>query len=340
MNKNRQDIDELLLLQYLQGNLDNEQRSEVEAWLEADGGNRKHLDSLESLWLETGRISPAPVAVDVSAAWGRISERIAKEEGHTAGKRVRMPYYRFLMGAAATILVLAGLYGFYRLVISPVKQVQMFSGATVKRDTLPDGSEVTLNSHSTLVYSSNYQKGRRDVKLTGEAYFEVTKDAAHPFVVDAGPASVKVLGTSFRVKTDGGKGIEVTVAEGQVMLFTVDKNTGDTASVKLNAGEAGYLRPGSNQPVLDSTAVADGLFWANHALDFRSMALSEVFTILKKHYQVNITVSDPAMNGCRLTASFQDEPADRILQVIAGSFGWELQVSGNEFHLTGHGCSN
>ena len=84
MNPNESHIEEQLLLQYLLGNCDTFDCSRVEAWLSESKANRQLLDKLEALWLETGKLDPAPVAVNVEAAWEKMEGRM-REEGR--GKR-------------------------------------------------------------------------------------------------------------------------------------------------------------------------------------------------------------------------------------------------------------
>lgn len=399
MNQNQQVIDEHLLLQYLNGNADEALRASVGAWLEADSGNREHLDRLESLWIETGRISPAPVAVDIDAAWMKMSARLNDAEGipvpetakesdpllHTGSKMVRMRHTRHLFRAAAMIVLLVGLYSLYWQFLRPVDQVVLTSNGAVLSDTLPDGTEITLNRDSKLVYPEKFDRKKRTVTLTGEAFFKVKHNAAQPFIVDAGPAGIRVLGTSFRVKTRsssqsqvnnlttgaanaGGASTplpkypvrgerpnkedktpsvwgnpprvaEVTVSEGSVMLFSVDEKSGDTASVILGAGETGILEYESGRPLRIGHADSDNLFWANRSLDFRGTPISAVIKVLQQYYPVTITVSDPAILECRLTASFADDTIGGILTVIAGSFGLELAMKGQNYQLIGNGCS-
>jgi ferric-dicitrate binding protein FerR (iron transport regulator) len=286
MNQNRQDIEEHILVQYLEGRADEELTAVVETWLNADIRNREHLDRLERIWIESGKISPAPVVVDVVAAWQRFSERIDQmgskvpDHGHPS-PAVSLRSYRYLWSIAAAIIILIGFYSIYKLLAGHGRETELVSRTEVLHDTLPDGTRITLNSYSKLVCSGSYGIGYRSVRLSGEAFFEVKKDAAHPFIVDAGLAGVRVLGTSFRVKVHPDRVVEVEVITGRVQFFTVDKNTGDTLSVKLNPGETGLLETGHSQPVLGASTDADGLYWANRSLDFRNMALAEVFRVLK-----------------------------------------------------------
>jgi transmembrane sensor len=343
MKQNGQNIDEHILLQYLLGNADEASRARVEEWLKAAGGNRRHLDRLESLWLETGRIIPPPVAVDVDAAWNRLNTRIGMEDHQPASLRDRWTT-KAIWAAAASVLLIVGIFTIFKLAEGS-RQIEIASLDKVLIDTLPDGSRIILNRNSTLTCPEVFDAGFREVKLSGEACFDVKHDSLQPFFVDAGIAKVRVMGTSFRVNThpdgvtDPDGVVEVSVTQGRVMLFRVDETLGDTLSLFLMAGESGMMKEGTLRPVKTDAASPDDLFWANHTLDFRSTALSEVFVLLEKYHPVKVSVNDPAILDCRLTASFVNEPADRILAVIAESFGLKLEVNGNKYQLTGNGCS-
>ncbi|MEI7501105.1 MAG: FecR domain-containing protein [Bacteroidota bacterium] len=363
MNQKQQDIDENLLLQYLLGNANDELRTSVETWLDADSGNRQRLDQLESLWIETGKLSPAPVAVDSEAAWTRMSDRIERAESpHSApgkGKIITVHPLRYLLRVAAVLILLIGIYAVFKLVNRPIQEIELLSGTTVLRDTLPDGTKVALNQNSKLTFPGEFSKGNREVKLIGEGFFEVKHDEAHPFIIDAGPAKVRVLGTTFSVRaipamveasrhgagTPPGVGdqvveVEVNVTEGRVMLFRVDPKTGNTASLLLISGETGIWNVERGEMVRIVSAIPDGMFWANRTLDFRSSPLSEVFAFIEKYYGVKIAFSNPAILDCRLTASFVDEPINRILTVIAESFSLNLETVGQGYKFTGGGCGN
>ncbi|MBC8315174.1 MAG: hypothetical protein ISR57_02810 [Bacteroidales bacterium] len=110
MNQTSDHIDEHLLLQYLQGEGKERENRQVEEWLNKSAKNRTLLDRLEKIWVETGKISPPPVAVDVTAAWNRISSRIEEQETkhvgqHFHGKLIRMQVVRWVAGVAAAILM-------------------------------------------------------------------------------------------------------------------------------------------------------------------------------------------------------------------------------------------
>ncbi len=342
MNQNHQDIDENLLLQYLLGNADDTIRNTVEKWLDADSRNRKHLDQLEALWVETGIVDPPPLPVDLPKAWEQMSARIEKHEaGQTAmlKKFVGLHYLKYALSAAALILFVFGIYAVLSILTVKVKEIEVVTTASILHDTLPDGSRIMLNKQSKLKYSNRFQGGQRLVKLTGEAFFVVSKDSLKPFVVDAGIAKVKVLGTVFNVSAYPGNGVQVTVTEGRVLFFTIDSLNKDTLSIILEAGMSGVLEPGASKPVIVEKSIPDKLFWANHTLDFNRTPLTEVFGLMEKYYGVKITVSTPDINNCRLSASFANDQVNRMMTVIAESFGLKLTVEGHHYYLSGNGCS-
>ncbi len=336
------DIDDNLLLQYLLGNVNETVRNQVAKWLEADSMNRKRLDQLEALWLETGKLDPPPVPVDLSKAWDRMSSRIEKHEANVATPRkkpVGIRYLQYAFSAAAMILIIFGIYTVLKFINVNAKEIEVAANESFVSDTLPDGSSLTLNKKSQLKYPEHFQDRMRVVKLSGEAFFEVSKDPLSPFVVYAGIAIVKVLGTKFNVSAYPGQDIQVTVTEGRVLFFTLDPTKKDTLSIIVEAGMSGILKRGASKPVVVEISVPDRLFWAKHTLDFNETPLSEVFGLVEKHYGVEISVNTPDILNCRLSTSFVNDPVNRIMTVIAESFGLKLSVEGTKYFLSGNGCS-
>jgi len=342
MNHNHNDIDENLLLQYLLGNADDISRKTVEAWLEADRGNRKHLDQLEALWLESGRLDPPPLPVDMPAAWERLSTRIDTHEADHSAPKMKsagIRYLNYAMSAAALILLVFGIYFIVKMLTVKPTEIRLAATESIVHQALPDGSRVTLNKKSSLTYPEHFNGNVRSVKLSGEAFFEVSHDPSKPFVVDAGMAKVKVLGTMFNVSAFPNKDIEVIVTRGRVLFFTIDPPTSDTLSIILEAGMLGFLKQGSLKPEIVSSTAPGKLFWVNHTFDFNRTPLSEVFQLVKQYYGVNISVSNPDILNFRLSATFTDDPINRMMNVIAESFGLKLSVKDNNYYFSGNGCS-
>ena len=342
MNQNEDHIAEYLLLQYLLGNLDKDERQRVDAWIEESESNRKVLDRLEALWLETGRLSPPPVAVDSQAAWEKISGRIDLEEKeqtvNAPGRIVLLPLFRWITGAAAVIVLSLGTWWLVNFLNRP-GMIDLTAQNDVVRDTLGDGSIIALNANSTLRYPERFEEPVRKVHLSGEAFFEVTPDRSHPFVVDAGFAQIRVVGTAFNIKAIPESPIIVSVSEGTVLLFRVDQSSGDTISLLIGAGQCGIMEPGDGKPYLETKEDPSGLFWLNRSMIFHDTPLSLVFEEISKRYPVTITADNPAILNCRLTTTFLDAPVELMMKVISESFNLQVRQENQTYLFIGNGCS-
>src|SRR3712207_6650819 len=164
--------------------------------------------------------------------------------------------------------------------------------------TLPDGTLVMLNSSTKLMYDVE-AGGKRDVQICyGEAYFDVTKDAEHPFRVTAADTQIEVLGTTFNMKTTPNT-IETALFSGRVRV------TGEKMGheITLNPGKKViYARNTHKVTVEDNNAYSDAR-WKDGYLVFDSAPLSSVFEDIEKWYGVTIIFSNKPMENDILTGS-------------------------------------
>jgi len=342
MKGDREHIGEHLLLQYLLGNLGGEERNRVDQWLNESNRNRKELDQLEAIWLETGMLSPPPLDVKTGAAWDKLSRRIDLDEKRKV-KDIPMwnisgPLFRWVSGVAALILLSLGILWFVKYMNTP-ETTDIIAGNAIVRDTLPDGSVITLNVNSNLKHLDRFSGRTREVRLSGEAFFDVVPDKENPFIVDAGTGKVLVTGTSFNVKAVPGTPLIVTVTQGAVMLFRVHPVSGDTVSLMITAGQQGVMASDDPAPHFNTPEDNAPLFWLDRTLVFHDTPLSHVIDEIKKYYSITITTSDTTQLDCRLTATFTDEPVELILKVIAESFNLNVIQENQTYKLVGNGCS-
>ena len=147
-------------------------------------------------------------------SWKILEERIF------AHARRQRRFRLWLTGAAATVLLCIAGWTAYEA-LRPVPMQTFSTLAEVRNLTLPDGTEVTLNRYSSLTCPKRFEHDRRDVRLQGEAYFEVSKDARRPFTVEAGGMEVQVLGTHFNVEAyPADTEVRTTLLEGSVAVST------------------------------------------------------------------------------------------------------------------------
>ena len=200
---------------------------------------------------------------------------------------------------------------------------------------LPDGSVVTLNHDTKINYPEKFNGGIREVQIEGEAFFEVQPDVTKPFVIHAGNAVIRVLGTSFNVNAyPGNAEVEVVVETGKVQVSNRKTETKETDRVILNAGEKGVYVLSTRELQKSRNDNPNYLSWKTRNLVFHKTSLTEVFEQLNKVYRVQIRTEDLQAGQLLLTARFEDRSLDFILQVIALTHQLEVKKEHDQYVLT------
>ncbi|MEV4882475.1 FecR domain-containing protein [Chitinophaga ginsengisegetis] len=194
---------------------------------------------------------------------------------------------------------------------------------------LPDGTRVSLNAASSLRYPTFFSDGQRKVELTGEAYFDVAKDAGQPFVVVTGKQVIAVLGTAFNVKayTDEPY-IKTTLVEGRIK---VDPRNGTEAKL-LNPGEQATLE--NNQLQIRKTDTREDISWMSDMFYFSDTDLHTVAHQLQRWYDIEVDYS--SLPNARLYGQLpRSTPLLQLLKAIEKTSDIKLKLSNNRL-LTAH----
>ncbi len=312
------------LVRYLSGEADAAERLAVELWATSDPANAHELEVLRSIWGSAQGVS-AP-EVDVDAAWNKVSARIdaAEGRGRVIPLGTRSQALRWLAAAA----VVTGLFVGVRFLLTNQPQDLMASTQHL-RSTLSDSSVVTLSPGSRL---SARMSGGRHIALNGEAYFDVKRDTKRPFVVETDGVTVTVLGTAFEVSAfDTAGSVLVRVRHGKVRVLA------GADSVVLVAG--GYARYNKAAHMLERLAAPPAEVWGDRIIQFQDAPMPEVVEQLQKLFSVKITLANYGLAKCQLTATFEDEPIDYILRVIADTYTLKLiEETPGAYVLDGAGC--
>lgn len=191
--------------------------------------------------------------------------------------------------------------------------------------SLPDGSRVWLNSASSLRFPIRFAaNGERRVELTGEGYFEVAKDKAHPFVVRSANQEVRVLGTRFNINgySKGGK-INTVLLEGSVEL------SGNNDSVLLKPGEEGSLTAGGFR--VKAANVERAVAWKNGYFMFVDQNLEEIMRSISRWYDVEIDYKDEEVKKFNFwgTAKRFGKVSD-LLRVLERTGKVHFEITGNK----------
>ena len=345
MNSSAEHINYDLLMLYLTKEANAQQKQEVEDWLALSDKNRQKLNELEKIWIETGKITPQPVAVDADLAWNKVLSKIQAPEQKTiplAEKaKTGTHLFKVIARIAAIFIIVLGGYGTYKIINKQEQQeLILVSNEEVKKQVLPDESAIDLNVNSKLTYPEKFSGKKREVALEGEAFFDIAENKEQPFVVHTDIAEITVLGTSFNVKAYPGSGqIEVFVETGRVLLeVKTDKKTG-ADRVILEAGMAGIIDRSTMEIKMAGAVDMNKLFWKTNKLIFNEMVLADVFNILQEQYKVKLRVANHELENCVLSATFEDHEIDYIMEIIANSFELNVTKEGsNSYLIDGHGC--
>lgn len=228
MKRQNAHIDDDLVIRYLAGEVTEQERTTVENWLAESAANREILAGYQAIFEESKALKPGLFG-NADEAWNRFKQIIDEEaETDSAG----FSYKKWLSIAAGVLIILSVGIGFY--LRQPV--IHFYAHEQPLVDSLPDGSLISLNSHSSLAF----KPGKiREATLKGEAFFDVRHDATRPFRIKVNDILINVLGTAFNVKSIGDK-TEIIVRTGVVGV------SGDGQSIRLQAGERLLTTPGKN----------------------------------------------------------------------------------------------
>ncbi|MBA4321759.1 MAG: hypothetical protein C0408_02970 [Odoribacter sp.] len=292
------------------------------------------LYNTEKQWNEMRKMGNEK-KIDVDKAWNIVYSRI--EENGLFSKTIRIDTrnnLRTLIRIAAVALIIAGI-GATMLYLN---RSNVFSGKIVvaantdernKEVFLPDGSKIYLNRSSELSYNKDFGQTARNVTIEGEAFFEITKNPSKPFIIDAGKASVKVLGTSFNVLTNNANNaVEIFVKTGRVMVS-------DSAGTKNLILEPGFI--GTMDSQSSSKAVNENpnyLSWNTDLLVYDGKTLDIVFSDLKKTYNIDIVADDPEILNETITTVFDNQPKETIIRIICTTFNLGYKKEGSVYHLS------
>lgn len=205
--------------------------------------------------------------------------------------------------------------------------------------TLPDGSVVTLNAHSTLTTIA-WTENRREVRLEGEAFFRVSKktQAGRPvkFVVRAGLVAVEVLGTRFNVSTRHQR-VTVALEEGDIRLKVLDPQRPDTDGVRMLDMVPGDRVELTNQQLITLSRSAkpdDYAAWTEGELVFDDTPLSEVAALIHDNYGYEVVFDTPELADRRLTARLPDPSLDMLLKALSKAFSLSVTRSEKTIRIT------
>lgn len=332
------EINEDILIRYIDGMLTEEEAVEVKNWRAASLENEKLLEQVYFTAQVASRLKVMRT-VNPDEALSRFKSRIHKKEKRLALRQVLGVIQR----AAAVLFIPVFLLSAYLFIQQGQGNVRTLAVRTnpgvVSAFDLPDGSKVWLNANSELRYPSDFNADTRTVELTGQGYFEVTKNAHKPFIVKADKDySVEVLGTSFNVSAYKDESmIETTLVEGSVKLNVVSGGKRMTQMLRPNE-KAEYQKGAGKIKVFDVNTEYDTA-WKNGEIIFRNHPMDKVLKTQERHYHVVFEVKDNEILKSIITARFKDEQLPQVLEYLKLASGIQYAIHKPTVKDSGSGTS-
>ncbi len=238
----------------------------------------------------------------------------------------------FVLKIVASILLIVSLgYSTYHI-IKPKQNIILneysCSAGEIKKITLSDGTTVWLNSKSFLIASEPFIGETREVKLFGEAYFEVAHNAEQPFIVKTPELETEVLGTHFNIVAYPTDEVhEISLHEGKIQL---DAKNNKSAKVILKPGERAYFTTQTGKIKVIGTDLGQPAKWRDGILRFYDEDLFSITKKLERKFHTRIFITDSVVGSLKFTAEFDVESLETILGLLkkAHKFNYKKTENG------------
>jgi len=233
--------------------------------------------------------------------------------------------------AASILLVVSATFYFLSL---PTSKTYLYTDAASSIIELKDGSKVHLNKGSGITVFPFTRKGRH-IELSGEAFFEVSPDAARPFTITCGNTVTEVVGTTFDIKQSKDQ-VLLFVKSGKVIFRSTDDNQ---TALALTSGEAAYFENNKMQMVPNPSP--NTIAWKTKELQLKNLSFPDAIRDVSEYFGVIITVENKALNDCgkiNSTLPFKNPQAHTVLDVIAKSVNATLTEENGKYIIKGGSC--
>jgi ferric-dicitrate binding protein FerR (iron transport regulator) len=335
MNKGYREIEELLP-GYLSGELSDEDQAMLEEWRQESGENEVMFQNCVKAW-EALPMLEQMEQFNSFEALNKINARISE--------RASTNLWVYFQRAAAILLIPLLIYTTYL-------SVNYFASGSIKNEhvamqkissrlgmitqfELSDGTNVWLNSGSSLEFPTAFNGAYREVRITGEAFFKVKQNENQPFRVLAKDLNIEVLGTSFNVASyNDEKRSEVVLVEGKVKLSTEINNVKKDFGSMI-AGQRVVYDEDLQDVETEEVGVDKYVAWRDGNLIFRDDKMDDVVRRLSRWFNIEIVINDPEIKSYAYKATFRNETLPQILNLLKISAPIDYRVIGNKLLSNG-----
>jgi ferric-dicitrate binding protein FerR (iron transport regulator) len=308
------------ITRFLAGECSLEERQVITGLIQSEAKYRDTYTALKQIW-DNAVLQPVSGTYNVDQAWSNVGRHLGASPLTVVHRHAnRKPaVYRALKYAASIAAVLLIAFSVFQIALDNTVMKRFASGTAVSSPlALADGSHMVLNAGSEVNFPEKFGSHSREVYFWGEAFFEIASDPTRPFVIESGDARIKVLGTSFNVKAYPGTGItEVVVNTGVVLFYHVDHNGKILDEVTLHKGDKGVYNRTTHRLAKMRNDDLNFISWKTGILDFKGAPLDKVLTEVGAKYGVTFHMDNKELSRLKLTATFDNESLDSVLEVLS-----------------------
>jgi ferric-dicitrate binding protein FerR (iron transport regulator) len=338
------------LERFYRGECSPREAEEVLGWFRSEELSPRQEQELYELWQEAekeehGRVFPQETASSILADLNRaIDERelvASKRSGESRSFFLPAGQRKWVLAAAAAVLLPVFFLWLFTDYSSAGGEAHVARLITVEapagsRETvlLEDGSRITLNAGGKVSYWERFPSHRREITLSGEAFFEVAKDSLRPFVVKTGPLSTQALGTSFNISHQPGEdGIYVALATGAVQVeHRGDGGTGSGVT-RLAPGQQLVYGQSGRAYKIEGYDNLEVLGWREGILYFNKAGLDRVIERLERWYGVDIQIIGEGPGKeveWHYTGTYDNQSLENVLEGISFVKRFSYERKGNK----------
>jgi transmembrane sensor len=341
-----------IISNYLKGEITPEEQKILAGWLEEKPENKYRFDQFCDIWFSTSSGLRSRLNFDSLEALKKVNRKIGlSEENQKYKKTIQLTSLQAILRIAAIVLITFGASYLAFLLFNSTRNIVPSNAVTEisapigskSKVTLPDGTKIWLNAGSTIRYSNDFNKINREIKLEGEAYFDVTKNKHMPFIVHTlSNINIRVLGTAFNLKAYPREGsVETTLVRGSLIVERQDNNQLQKTTLAPNQ-RATYIKTEGKVflsevdkqsivketpqrleqikgKVLFAPKVETEIFtsWKDNKLIFRNEGFESLAIKLERWYGVKINVEGEEINNYHFNGAIENETINDVFKYIS-----------------------
>lgn len=323
-------ISEETLTRYLTSQCSDSELADINQWISESPDNARTLFELEHISALAQAASDDSLFTSrKEKSLARINRRIAAYNIDAAPTPRRRHTWLWSSAAAMVACVLA--VAAFLTIRTGTPTVTVAAAESPVVTTLPDGSKIWINRHSSIEYPEQFAHNRA-VKLKGEAYFEVAHDSRHPFTVDGEYLDITVLGTKFTFRSSAGEAFSfVSLVEGSVKV----KETEGEGCVVLKPGQKANYDPSQGLLTVNDTDTPLDAVWHDNNIPFNNASIRQIARALEQLYGMKVHVgAGVSTNATYSGAAMKYDSIDTTLTMLSNTLPISYTIRGGEVYIS------